>query len=273
MSVPVKPLFALGVAFAAGVGVTAAYVSAKPERAATHEGQTSGILDGVAASDAAKEPSPRGSTNSSATAVPDATSATNEWVDPVKQRSIAAPPRQPLPPLVFNLDEKPERAPDRASSEIEQKGLRGVDQSIVAQAIPPRRPEASELAAPKKSNLPPSVAPSTIDRTLLARRVVESTPHRTETSSGAIKSSRNTSVDRTASLKEDRDGVAPSSPRQIQRADVIRDAHTDVPQHYYPSSRNRYVDFKQRAPQIDRQGYRQTSTSEPSSGVMRWLNQ
>lgn len=273
MSVPVKPLFALGVAFAAGVGVTAAYVGAKPERAVTHEGQTSGILDGVAASNAAKEPSPRRSTNSSAMAVPDAMPATNEWVDPVKQRSVAAPPRQPLPALVFSLNEKPERAPDRASSATEQKGLREVDQPIVAQAIPPRRPEASELAAPKKGNPPPFVAPSAIDRTLLVRRVVGSMPHRTDTASGAIKSGRNTSIERTASLKEDRDGVEPSSPRQIQRLDVIRDGQTDVPQHYYPSGRNRYVDFRQRALQVDRQGYRQASTSQPSSGVMRWLNQ
>ena len=66
MSVPIKPLLALGIAFVAGVGVTAAYVGAKPERPMTHEGKTSGISDGVAASDAAKEASPTGPTKSSA---------------------------------------------------------------------------------------------------------------------------------------------------------------------------------------------------------------
>jgi len=273
MSVPIKPLLALGIAFVAGVGVTAAYVGAKPERPMTHEGKTSGISDGVAASDAAKEASPTGPTKSSAKGAPDNRSAANGWVDPVKQPAVATPTRQPLPPLVFNLDEKQKSAPKRVSNEPEQRSPRRIDQPIVAQATPPRRPEASELVAHQEINRPLAVASVTTDRTLLSQRVAEATSRRTQTLPLPIQPNRKPSTERTASLAEKQDRLFPSATKQSQHGDVIRDAYPDVSQHYYTSSRNSNVDFRQRVPQIDRRGYRQASTSETSSGVMRWLNQ
>lgn len=252
--------------------MTAAYVGTKPEKPMPHEGKISGISDGVAASAAAKEASPTGPTRSSATEALDARSARNEWVDPVKQRSVATPTRQPLPPLVFNLDEKQEHGPDRASNEQEQRSPRQVDQSIVAQAIPPRRPGVSELLA-KSENRPTDAGSGTIDRTLLSQRVAEATSRRTQTLPSAIKPNRKPSTERVASLAEKQGGFFPSTTKQSQHVDVMRNAYPDASQHYYPSSRNGYVDFHQRVPQVDRRGYRQASTSETSSGVMRWLNQ
>ena len=262
MSVPVKPLFALGIAFAAGIGVTAAYVGGKPERATTHVGKTRGILDSVVASDATKSasPTPIGSTESPALAAPDDPSAANAWVDPVKQTAVALQPRQPLPPLVFNLEEKQGSASDRASHGAKSNRQPDTSQFIVARVSPPQRPDISALVATPEIR-PAAAGSMTTDRTLPSQRA------------DAIKSNRKPSGSRIAFTKDERGNQILSTSKRAQSADGMESAYSGTSQHYYPSSRDHYVNSNYPTPQTDRRGYREASTNTAPSGVMRWLNQ
>ena len=262
MSVPVKPLFALGVAFAAGVGVTAAYVGGKPERATTHVGKTRGILDGVVASDATKpaSPTPKGSTENPTVPAPDNRSAANGWVDPVKQPIVASPPRQPLPPLVFNLEEKQGIASDRATHGAKSNPQSVAGQSIVAQVSPPQRPGISALVAAPE-NRPAAAGSMTTDRTLPSQRA------------DATESNRKPSDGRIAFTKDERGNRILSTSKRAQSADGMGSAYSGTSQHYYRSSRDHYVNSNYPTPQTDRRGYREASTNTAPAGVMRWLNQ
>ncbi len=274
MSVPVKPLFALGVAFAAGVGVTAAYVGAKPERATTHVGKTRGISDSVVASDATKSasPTPTGSTENPTVPVPDNRSAANGWVDPVKQTAVASQPRQPLPPLVFNLEEKQGSASDRASHGAKSNRQPDASQSIVAQVSPPQRPDISALVATPE-NRSATAGPMTTDRSLLSRREDANSLDRTKAIEPAIKSNRKSSDGRIDFTKDERSNRLSSTSKRVQSADGMESAYSDASQHYYPSSRDRHVNSNYPTPPVVRRGYREASTNTAPSGVMRWLNQ
>ena len=273
MSVPVKPLFALGVAFAAGVGVTAGYVGAKPERATSHVGKTSGILDGVVASEATKSvsPTPTGSTESPTVAAPGNRAAANGWVDPVKQPAVSSPPRQPLPPLVFNVEEKQGRPSDRASHEAKSNRQPDTSQSIVGQVSPPQRPDISELVA-KPENRSVAAGSMTTNRTQLSQQEDATSLFRTKAIDPVIRLNRKPSDGRIALPKDERGNRVSSTSKRVQSADGMGSAYSGNSQHYYPSSRDSYVNSNY-PPQVVRRGYREASTNAAPSGVMRWLNQ
>ncbi|MGU3282255.1 hypothetical protein [Methylobacterium mesophilicum] len=274
MSVPVKPLFALGVAFAAGVGVTAAYVGAKPERATTHVGKTRGILDSVVASDATKSasPTPIGSTESPALAAPNNRSAANGWVDPVKQPVVTSPTRQPLPPLVFNFEEKQGSASDRASNGAKSNRQLDASQSTVAQVSPPKRPDISALVATPE-NRSATAGSMTTDRTLLLQRSDAPSLHQTKAVEPVIKLNRKLSDGQMALLKDGRENRFSSTSKRVHSAEAMKSAYGETLRHYYPYSRDRYVNSNYPTPQADSRGYREASSNTAPSGVMRWLNQ
>lgn len=237
-------------------------MGAKPERATTHVGKTRGILDSVVASDATKSasPTPTGSTENPTVPAPDNRSAANGWVDPVKQTAVASQPRQPLPPLVFNLEEKQGSASDRASHGAKSNRQPDASQSIVAQVSPPQRPDISALVATPE-NRPAAAGSMTTDRSLPSQRA------------DATKSNRKPSDGRIAFTKDERGNRILSTSKRAESADGMESAYSDTSQHYYPSSRDRYVNSNYPTPPVVRRGYREASTNTAPSGVMRWLNQ
>jgi hypothetical protein len=276
----VKPLFALGVAFAAGVGVTAAFVGTKPEKATVQQGMTNATPQAVATSKTEKvaslTPSSRSLDGSSASEAA-SPSDSDKWVDPVKQRSAAPPSHQPLPPLVFHMDDKKTHSSVEALQESEQAGNGPARQAVVAMVSPPPRPEKSELIVkPAKPEIDrhPTVAARATDRTLSSRPVTETQAHKSQAPRLTAKLHRNSEPVRGASIVEEPDDEDLAAERQARREYAMRQAYDEgMPPQFYPARRIRYAEPYDRDFDDAPREYRRRATTAPSGDVMRWLEQ
>jgi hypothetical protein len=280
MSAPLKPLLALGIAFAAGVGVTAAFVGTEPDQATAQQGMVNSKPRAVVTSNAEKvaslATSPRSPGSSSASEV-GSQSGTNGWVDPVKPRSVTSPSHQPLLPLVFHVDDN--RAPSRAGASPErgQAGKEPDQRSVVAMVSPPPRPEKAELVA--KPALParpqvnhhPAVAVVTTDRTLLSRRVAEAPSHKSQAPKLMAKLHRRPEPVRVASMVERPGEQDVVEDRNVRRTYVLRQEYDDTPPQFYLPRRTRYTGPYDLEADYAPREYRQRTTSAESDGLMRWL--
>ena len=278
MSAPVKTIAALGVAFAAGVAVTAAFVGGKPDPGLLQQGMTNGTPAAVSSSDLSKVASLAPSRSPGKQAASETGGGTPEggWVDPVKPRSSTSPAHEPLAPLVFHMDGKRANLSDGPSPEIEQAGKGPSRKSVVAMVSPPPRPEKSELAAkPIKPEVDGrlSVTARATDRTLLSQTVTDTRPRRAQAPRPTAKLHHRSEGVHVASIGDDRDGGDFAEERQARREYAMRQAYESMPPRFYAERRSRYAETY--APELEQvpEVYRRRIPSDAPRGVIRWLAQ
>lgn len=274
MSAPVKPLLAIGAAFAAGVAVTAALVDTKPDGARVDAGAHQAPSQVMSAPEPGKAAalSPPSQESADASASKAGSSArTASWVDPVKPQTSPPEARSSLPPLVFHLEPEPAKAGPSQESRRARDGTPA--SSVAALVSPPRRPDDAELIAKLEDKPRPIVRARTTDRTLLSRSLSEARADRSRNVGIAATGHRSAEPSRVASVVErsnDAVVVATDSPRREPAPRRVDGAAAQPP---VAARRFRYAARDGNAFDDAPSPYRQRTNPAGSSGVMRWLEQ
>lgn len=274
MNAPVRSLFALGAAFAAGVVVTTALVAPKADKPTVQTGKPAGAPEAAThpktAMTASLAPSSRASESSPA---PQAGAGADKWIDPVKQPTPAPTAKAPLPPLVFHLGDKQERSNDGDPRESKGNGEGPARDSVMAQVPPPRRPKASELIAKQAEHRGSTVASAAMDRVTSSPSTASTPPHTSQAPHVAAKLHRRAEGARLASADDRRDDASLAPEKSARRAHMMRRQYAEIPQEDYPASRFEATAPYQIASEARAPERVQRSPSSQPSGVMRWLDE
>lgn len=198
-------------------------------------------------------------------------SGSNGWVDPVKQSSQTPSTRSSLPPLVFHLDEKADRAKNAASQEGEQDGARQAQRSIVAQVSPPPRPSSSDLMAKPEAPSRPIPAEKPIERTATSKPSDDLAARKTQAHRLTAKLAHKPETARIASNEDPEDDSSPAVERQVRRVYVPSRSTEYPPDRPYGRRLGELPDRYERDVGYQPKQYRKEATSTQPGGVMRWL--
>ena len=241
MSTPAKSFLAAGAAFAAGIAVTVAFVTSRPEQPPVQQGLVN-TAPGARASAVA------GPTSTARVAEAD------PWVDPVSPRAAGSAAKPPLPPLVFHMDRK---ATDDTAAR----------QAAIA-VPPPRRPAASELRAQSGPQDESTVASATTDGPSASRAPAQKPQRQTVVAARKVTSAHAAAPD------GDQDDIrlAPVRPAS-RRVYVARRDDAALPSGYYPPRHIEAFDRYEREVEARAPVYRRRMTAAESGGILRWLDQ
>ena len=274
MSAPVRSLFALAAAFAAGVVVTTALVAPKADKPTVQAGKPAGAPEAAASPKAAMVASLAPSRASESAPAPHAGAGADRWIDPVKQPTPAPNAKAPLPPLVFHLGDKQERSNnDGGPRDSKESGEGQARDSVMAQVPPPRRPKASELIAKQAEHRGTTVASAAIDRVTSAPSTTSTPPHASQAPRVAAKLHRKAEPPHVASADDRRDDASLAPEKPARRAHMMRRQYAEIPQEDYPASRYEATAPFQSAAEARAPERVPRSPSSQPSGVMRWLGQ